>query len=157
MKKVLFICLGNICRSPTAEGIFKNLVEKEELSSKIQCDSAGTSAYHEGSSADLRSTQHALERGYTLCGKSRLFQNPDDFINFDMLITMDNKNYETVVSLDKEGKYKNKIFKATSFCKIHNLKEVPDPYTKGSSGFELVLDILEDSCKELLKGLKNDL
>lgn len=154
--KVLFVCLGNICRSPTAEGIFTKLVKNEGLESLISCDSAGTSAYHSGEAADGRMQMHASERGYKLTSLARQFIS-EDLERFDLVLTMDSSNYENAKAIATDQRFFKKIVPMTNFCKIHNVDEVPDPYYGGDSGFDLVIDILEDSCSELLKSLKKDL
>lgn len=156
MIRVLFICLGNICRSPAAEGIFTKMVDTEKLTHKLIIDSAGTSHHHAGEPADERMRDHAMERGYDLTSISRGFENPEDFKNFDYLITMDESNYANIVALDRKGEYKHKVFPMVQFCKIHQVKKVPDPYYGGDDGFRLVLDILEDACEGLLKRIRKD-
>lgn len=151
--KVLFVCLGNICRSPAAEGIFRHKVKQKKLEHLITCDSAGTSAYHAGEPADGRMRQHAMDRGYELTSLARQLI-PQDLENFDLILTMDDSNYHNTLSLDPEGHNHQKVKKMVSYCEIHNVSEVPDPYYGGYDGFELVIDILEDSCDELLKELK---
>lgn len=153
--KVLFVCLGNICRSPTAEGVFKAFVDNEGLGEFIQSDSAGTSAYHEGSLADGRSRNHASLRGYNLTSISRQLRE-SDFSDFDLILTMDDSNFAKVVAFGQtlEGADLSKVKKFTSYCEIHNIDEVPDPYHRGHDGFEHVLDIIEDGCAVLLKQLK---
>jgi protein-tyrosine phosphatase len=153
MTRVLFVCLGNICRSPAAEGIFRH----KALSAKteILVDSVGTGGWHVGESPDDRMIAHASKRGYDLSSLvGRQFDAKKDFVDFDLILTMDDSNFAAVCALDREGRYKNKIRKASSFCKIHQVTEVPDPYYKGDDGFELVLDILEDACDELLKTIE---
>ena len=147
--KVLFVCLGNICRSPAAEAVFQKLIDKNNLKNEISCDSAGTSAYHAGEPADGRMSRHAKNRGYDLTSLSRGFKAPDDFQNFDMIITMDNSNYDNVIKLAPQISDQNKVSKLTSYCKIHRINEVPDPYAGGDEGFEHVMDIVEDGCSEL--------
>lgn len=155
--KVLFVCLGNICRSPTAEGVFKTMVESQGLKDRIKCDSAGTSGHHEGAAADARSRNHAQMRGYDLTSLSRPL-NKNDFFEFDLIVTMDDDNYEKVVSVGTELDVNlEKVKKFTSFCVIHNIAEVPDPYYRGHDGFEHVLDIIEDGCSNLLLEIKNKL
>lgn len=155
MKKILFVCLGNICRSPVAEGIMKKYIHQESLSAKFQIDSAGLLDYHEGENYDPRMITHALKRGYSLEGKSRPFSS-EDFRKFDLIIAMDNEIFKTLNSLDKRNEFWGKIFKMTDFSSHKDYDEVPDPYYCGTDGFELVLNILEDSCKGLLKKLKYD-
>ena len=150
MKKILFVCLGNICRSPTAEGVFKKMLTDNHLEKEIQCDSAGIIGHHQGSRADSRMIQHAKKRGYNLTSISRPVVN-DDFDQFDMIIGMDHQNIDDLRAKDSQGKYKEKIFLMTSFCKKQTETVVPDPYYGGDDGFELVLNILEDACKGLLK------
>lgn len=154
MVRVLFVCLGNICRSPAAEGVFQHMLEKNHLTDKIECDSAGTSAYHKGEPADGRMRAHAKERGYDLTSRSRPFIAPDDFENFDWIVTMDESNYLNVIKLTANQTYRNKVVRMTDFCTIHDIEEVPDPYAGGSDGFELVMDIVEDGCHGLLKKLE---
>lgn len=152
--KVLFVCLGNICRSPTAEGVFKTMVKEHNLETSVQSDSAGTSAHHEGSPADPRSSQHAKLRGYNLTSISRKL-SPDDFFDFDLILTMDNSNYENTVALAKNSAADvTKIKKFTDYCVIHDIDHVPDPYYNGQEGFEHVLDIIEDGCTELIRQIK---
>lgn len=154
MKKVLFVCLGNICRSPAAEGVMKELVQRAGLQGQIKCDSAGTSAYHIGEKADARMIKHAQARGYKLESLSRKVDSRDGE-TFDHILAMDQSNYEDLIGLFP--KHQHKIEKMTSYCKFHTYSEVPDPYYGGDEGFELVLDLLEDSCQQLLIKLKKEL
>jgi len=155
---VLFVCLGNICRSPAAEGIFRDLVKKEGLEKVILVDSAGTGGWHEGEGPDARMTFHAKKRGYDLSDLiGRQIVAPDDLENYDYILTMDPSNLKNVRALDRTALHHMKIQPLTNFCKIHNANEVPDPYYKEEDGFELVLDLLEDACGELLRHIKKDL
>lgn len=157
MTKVLFVCMGNICRSPAAEGIFKNLINKSKLEDEIKADSAGTVDYHSGELPDKRMRKHAEMRGYILDSRARKFDPKNDFEEFDFILTMDNDNYHTITSLVSSKTYHNKILKMTDFSSDKTLNEVPDPYYGDKDGFENVLDILEDSTKNLLKKIKEDL
>lgn len=156
-KKLLFVCLGNICRSPSAEGVMKTLIKAEGLEKQIACDSAGTIGYHEGEPADSRMRKHAKNRGYNLTSISRKFNPNSDFDRFDLIIGMDNQNIQDLRDLDRDGKYQDKIIKMTDFCQKLNADIVPDPYYGGDAGFETVIDILEDACEGLLIQLKNEL
>jgi protein-tyrosine phosphatase len=156
-KKILFICMGNICRSPAAEGVMRSMIEEKNLSESIHIDSAGTLDYHTGECADSRMVSHAAERGYDLTPhRARQFNPRKDFEEYDYIITMDNSNYSDIVKLDPKNKYRHKIHKITSFSKKYNEVEVPDPYYGGSQGFEFVLDLLEDSCRQLLEKIKDE-
>lgn len=154
---ILFVCLGNICRSPSAEGVMNALIKKENLEKFIVCDSAGTAAYHIGESPDRRMISHASKRGYELTSLGRQFNPKTDFEKFDYIIPMDNSNYRDIKRLDYNNRYENKIFLMTDFCTEHSVNEVPDPYYGGAEGFEFVLDILEDGCKGLLNRIKDEL
>ena len=146
--------MGNICRSPCAEGIMQYLIKQQGLVNEIECDSAGTIDYHQGDSADLRMQEHASLRGYELNSIARkfIFQ---DFENFDWIITMDENNFNQIVILDKNKKYTKKIRRMTDFCEKTKISSVPDPYYGGNQGFETVIDILEDACENFLNYLKS--
>lgn len=156
-KSVLFVCLGNICRSPAAEGILQTLLVDAGLDQRVKVDSAGTSAYHTGEKADPRMREHALKRGYKLLSLARQFDARNDFEEFDYIITMDQSNYRNVLSLDRGNRYQHKVIPMVSFCTEHNVTHVPDPYLRDEDGFELVLDILEDGCRGILKKLQEEL
>lgn len=154
---VLFVCLGNICRSPAAEGIFKKMLKDEKIDHLVHVDSAGTSGLHSGEPADARMIDHAAERGYDLTSLSRQFDAPDDFENFDYIIAMDNDNYKNIKDLDYENYYSFKIKKMVEFCENIKIDHVPDPYFGGSESFEQVIDILEDACRGLIKKIKKEI
>jgi len=156
-RKILFVCMGNICRSPAAEGIMKKLVKQNNLDDIIEVDSAGTISYHTGEKPDPRMTSFAKKRGYELDSIARHFTPSSDFMKFDYIVTMDDDNYNYVKSFDPFGKYSNKIFRMTSFSKEFDVDEVPDPYYGSSSGFENVLDIIENSTKGLLEKVLDDI
>lgn len=155
MVKVIFVCMGNICRSPSGEAVMNKLVKRAGFENDIKCDSAGTIAYHEGEPADARMKRHALRRGFRITSIARRFRN-EDFENFNYIIAMDKENYNDLLSFDNEKKFGNKIFMITDFSSSGKYSEVPDPYYSGPEGFELVLDILEDTCNGLLNKIKQD-
>lgn len=133
------------------------LVERAGLSGEIECDSAGTSGYHEGEPADARMIHHAKQRGYSLTSQSRAFREEEDFEKFDYILTMDQSNHKNVLRLDPKGQHHHKVMPMVKYCRIHQVEAVPDPYYQGENGFQLVLDILEDACAELLKTLLKEL
>lgn len=153
--KILFVCLGNICRSPSAEAVMKAFVADAGLTSEIECDSAGTSAYHVGEKADARMRKHASQRGYQLTGRSRAFDDYADFEYFDWIVAMDDSNASDLRALDYKNKYAHKVVKMTDFCEKYEADHIPDPYYGGSEGFEEVLDLLEDACANLLKKIQS--
>lgn len=155
MVKVLFVCLGNICRSPSAEGVFKKIVEKNSLSDKIFIDSAGTSAYHVGERADSRMRKHASKRFYNLTSRSRQFVH-NDFVQFEYIIAMDNSNYKDILKVDRNEEFGHKVKMMNDFSKEYFGLDIPDPYYGGSDGFETVLDMLEESCSQFLNFLKEE-
>lgn len=133
------------------------LVEKEGLSDKISCDSAGTAGYHSGEKADPRSIQHAERRGYNVSSISRKLYPFKDFEEFDYIIAMDEMNYNDISRLAAKNELKGKLFLMCEFCSKHTEKSVPDPYYDAAHGFENVLDILEDACAGLLERVKKEL
>lgn len=159
MKKVLFVCLGNICRSPAAEGIFRDMVKKDGLGGRIHIDSAGTGGWHAGDAPDSRMIMHAGKRGYDIRDlEARQIVTPEDFKTFDYILTMDNSNLKNVQALDPKAEHHHKVKPLLSFCTVHSgVIEVPDPYYKEEQGFEYVLDLLEDACHELLQHIKKEL
>ena len=152
--RILFVCLGNICRSPAANGVMEKMVAEQGLDEKFLIDSAGTYGGHAGELPDPRMRVAASRRGYNLTHRSRKFRE-QDYHDFDMIIVMDDSNYENVARLAPERKYLDKVFRFVEFSKNHpDWSYVPDPYYEGHEGFELVLDILEDGCSELINRLK---
>lgn len=153
--KVLFVCLGNICRSPAAEGIFRKMVNDKGLADHFSQDSAGTGGWHVGAPADARMIHHAKKRNYDLSDlRARKFDPAKDFANFDYIITMDDSNYANVLMTTQDKNHLAKVSKMTSYCKIHDINHVPDPYERDEEGFEHVLDILEDACAQLIEKLE---
>ena len=155
MKKIrlLFVCLGNICRSPAAEAVMQRLVEEHGLGEQIECDSAGTSGWHDGESADPRTIQHGKRRGYKVTSISRRVLYPQDYKRFDYILAMDESNLRNLASLDRDGQYGEKLHKMLSFGTM-GVEDVPDPYYGGEAGFERVMDLLEDACRGLLRHLR---
>lgn len=149
-KRVLFVCLGNICRSPSAEAVFRSLVEKAGMDDEFEIDSAGTSDWHEGEPADLRMQKHAHKRGYNLTSMSRPVHSETDFEEFDYIVAMDRKNLEKLQQMAPKPQHLKKLHLMTDFSRHLNYDDVPDPYYGGDEGFELVLDLLEDTGKGLL-------
>jgi protein-tyrosine phosphatase len=145
---VLFVCMGNICRSPAAEGIFRQMVADAGLEERIEIDSAGTHSYHVGRPADERMRQAAASRGYQLDSIARRLV-VEDFERFDLIITMDEDNYALVMELHPG--LGAQVVAMVDYCEVSDADEVPDPYYGGEAGFHAVIDILEDACYNLLK------
>ena len=144
-KKILFVCLGNICRSPSAEAVFKGLVRNKGMQNQFEIDSAGIYGYHEGQQADRRMQRHAVKRGYNLTSISRPFDSNSDWDRFDYIVAMDDSNLRDLSQLARNADDLKKLHKMTDFSNNYNYNEVPDPYYGGDQGFELVLDLLEDA------------
>ena len=155
MIKVMFVCMGNICRSPAAEGIFRSHVRRHGLDENFSIQSSGTGGWHVGSLPDSRMRSAALQRGFKLDSKAQQFV-AKHFDEFDLILTMDEHNYQHVKAMAKNPDQLRKIKKFVSFCRVHSVDEVPDPYHGAADGFELVLDILDDGCSELLAQLEKD-
>jgi protein-tyrosine phosphatase len=152
--KLLFVCLGNICRSPAAENIMNHLVQKANIpAGEISCDSAGTNSYHIGNSPDRRMQAAGKERGITMVGAARAFTK-EDFEKFDLILAMDKENYQDIRSLDPPGKYADRVKMMCSYANQHSDQEVPDPYYGGADGFTHVIDLLLDACGSLLTTIK---
>lgn len=154
--KVLFVCLGNICRSPLAEGVFRHLVERAGLTERFEIDSAGTSAYHVGDPPDERTAEVALARGITLTGSARQITR-EDFRRFNYIIVMDRENLAAVQRLARISRPAGKVLMLREFDEAAgNDRDVPDPYYGGPRGFEDVHDIVERSCAELLRHIRQE-
>ncbi len=154
--RLLFVCLGNICRSPAAEGIMASIVEKNGLQDVIEVDSAGTSGWHEGELPDERMRSHGERRGYDFCSPARKFRQ-SDFGDFDYILVMDRQNFANVKSMATVREQTDKIHMMTEFSRQYTYHDhIPDPYYGGASGFELVLDLLEDACEGLLQTIKKE-
>ena len=151
--RVLFVCLGNICRSPAAEGVFLNLLEREGLTDGHLVDSAGTGSWHVGRRADPRMRDAARRRGIHLPSRARQL-TLDDFTRFDHILTMDDDNLAAVRAMATRSRATAAIRPLMHHARRHALSEVPDPYYGGDEGFERVLDLLEDACEGLLLELR---
>ena len=151
--KILFVCLGNICRSPSAEAVMHGIVEKRESNHCFEIDSAGVIAAHAGEPADARMKRHALKRGYQLTSISRPVVPAADFDYFDLIVAMDDQNVRDLMAMAPNEEARGKIVKMTDFSVVKSYDEVPDPYYGGDAGFELVLDLLEDACQGLYNHL----
>ena len=156
MKKVsvLFVCLGNICRSPAAEAIFLKLLNSQGLQDDFLVDSAGTGSWHVGKDADSRMRLAAKQRGIMITSKARQI-DINDFINFNYILAMDNSNFENIMKIKNRESQSNfsKVIKIQEFSSSFSEKEVPDPYFGGEEGFNYVLDILEDSVSGFLQSV----
>lgn len=148
MKSILFVCLGNICRSPTAEAVFRKLVSDAGRDAEFEIDSAGTGGYHEGQMADSRMRSVARQRGYRLESIARRIVSAD-FDRFDLIVTMDNENFRIVSAVNPGSEVE--LVRMCDYCSEHDVTEVPDPYYGGEAGFNRVIDILEDACANLLR------
>ena len=152
--KVLFVCLGNICRSPAAHGIFEHIVRENAMQDYIEVDSAGTYGGHRGELPDKRMRHAALYRGYALTHKSRPVTSLD-LLDFDMVIAMDDQNYEDLMHIAPSVEASRKIRRMADYLKTHKISYIPDPYYMGTEGFTLVLDLLEEGCQNLFNEIKN--
>ncbi|MEB3266894.1 MAG: low molecular weight protein-tyrosine-phosphatase [Cyanobacteriota bacterium] len=152
--RLLFVCLGNICRSPAAEGVFLHRVSQEGLSDHFEVDSAGTGGWHVGKPADQRMRAAAERRGIGLASRARQICL-DDFNLFDHILTMDGDNLRVVQALERKvHSPRARVEPLVRYCRRWQAHEVPDPYYGGSEGFERVLDVLDDACSGLLESLR---
>jgi protein-tyrosine phosphatase len=147
---VLFVCMGNICRSPTAHGVFRHKVKAQGLDHLIAVDSAGTHNYHPGSPPDDRSQEHALRRGYDLADLRARQIRDEDFDRYDLILVMDWDNLALVQDICPP-QHQPKVRRLTEFCLTLDSPVVPDPYYGGASGFDQVLNLVEDACDGLLR------
>lgn len=153
--RILFVCLGNICRSPSGENVMRYLVEEESLTGDFEIDSAGTEGWHTGNPPDARMTAAARKRGIPMRGSARQVV-PGDFSHFDWIFAMDRSNHENLAEVREccsDPTARLVLF--CDFCEEHSEAEVPDPYYGGAEGFEKVLDLLEDGCGAFLRRWKS--
>ena len=146
---VLFVCMGNICRSPTAHGVFKRKLMDAGMVHLVKVDSAGTHNYHPGSPPDARSQVHAAKRGYDLSDLRARQITDDDYAKYNLILVMDWDNL-ALVQEDCLAEHLTKVRRLTEFCLTHDAPVVPDPYHGGTKGFDQVLDLIEDACEGLL-------
>ncbi|MFT3779514.1 MAG: low molecular weight protein-tyrosine-phosphatase [Ottowia sp.] len=146
------VCMGNICRSPTAHGVLEKLAADAGLAQRVQVDSAGTHDHHVGAPPDHRAQQHAARRGYDLSAQRARHLTRRDFAEFDLVLVMDGANERAARALCPPAET-HKLRRLTDFCTRHAAREVPDPYYGGAAGFEQVLDLVEDACAGLLTAL----
>ena len=155
--KVCFVCLGNICRSPLAQGVFEALVKEEGLQDRIIISSAGVSGWHVGNPPDARMLQTARDHGIHLNSRARQFQS-SDFEQMDLVLAMDHSNLSALNQMSAEPELQDKLFLFRSFDPQHNNDlEVPDPYYGGGKGFETVYQIVDRTCPKVLDHLKAQL
>ena len=148
------VCMGNICRSPTAQGVFERLVREAGLEEQIEVDSAGTHAYHVGENPDGRSQQAALRRGIDLSAQRARRVDASDFVEFDYVLAMDSGNYRDLMDrCDVDGRSRVRLF--MEFAPKNGATDVPDPYYGGVHGFEHVLDLVEEAAAGLLQTIRN--
>jgi len=151
--KVLFVCLGNICRSPTAEGVFRAIVDEAGLSDLVNIDSAGTSGWHIGDPPDERGQRAALTRGYDLSQQRARKVGPRDFETFDYIIGMDSRNVADLSAMAPAGT-RDKVSLFLAFAPETGEREIPDPYYGGPDGFDQVLDLVEAASRGLLADIR---
>ncbi|MDR0276044.1 MAG: low molecular weight phosphotyrosine protein phosphatase [Burkholderiaceae bacterium] len=149
------VCMGNICRSPTAQGVLEKMAADAGLSGRVRVDSAGTYDGHAGAPPDERAQEHAARRGYDLSGQRARPLRSRDFADFDLVLVMDEINERAARVLCPPAQ-RHKLRRLTDFCVHATTREVPDPYSGGSAGFERALDLIEDACAGLLAALSKD-
>ncbi|WP_294771806.1 low molecular weight protein-tyrosine-phosphatase [uncultured Rhodoferax sp.] len=152
---VLFVCMGNICRSPTAHGVMRHKVRARGWDAQLRVDSAGTHNYHPGEPPDARSQQHATRRGYAMADLRARALRAADFEHADLILVMDWDNL-ALVQQRCPPQHQTKVRRLTEFCLRHDSPVVPDPYYGGADGFEQVLDLVEDACEGLLAHLERE-
>ncbi|CAM4273903.1 low molecular weight protein-tyrosine-phosphatase [Comamonas aquatilis] len=153
--RVLMVCMGNICRSPTAHGVLEKMVADAGLANRVQVDSAGTHGYHAGEEPDARSQLHAMRRGYDLSQQRARQLSSQDFEDFDLVLVMDSSN-ETAARKRCPPQHLPRLHRLTDFCQTFADSQVPDPYYGGNKGFEHVLDLVEDACTGVLQAVRSD-
>ena len=153
MHHILFLCMGNICRSPAAHCVFQHLVDQAGLSDQFEIESAGTTGYHQGEPPDRRMQQVLRARGIPVIGRSKQLDS-FDLAHYDLILAMDNDNFDGAISLARGEEQRAKVMRFCDYCTEHEANEVPDPYYGGDRGFEEVMDLIEDGCRNLLERLR---
>lgn len=149
---VIFVCMGNICRSPTAEGVFRSLVDARGLTELIEIDSAGTHAYHVGEAPDIRSQQTAEQRGVDLKNIRARQVSAEDIAQFDYVLAMDSDNYVNLLKITSRAD-QHKVHRFLTFTEEFSENDVPDPYYGGATGFDRVFDMVESASQGLLEAI----
>ena len=152
-KKLLFICLGNICRSPAAHAVMQKMVDDRHLTAQFEIDSAGIGDWHVEELPDRRMRKHGELRGYRVNHPARQFKAASDFDRFDRIIVMDEENYRIITGQARTQKEADKVVRMADYFRHHASATVPDPYYGGDRDFELALDLIEDGCEGLLEEL----
>jgi protein-tyrosine phosphatase len=152
MVRVVFVCLGNICRSPLAQGVFENALRRERLEDEVFVDSAGTGSWHVGHPPDERAQRSANLRGLDISAQKARRVTPDDCQSFDYILTMDEENYRAVAALCREGRAEVRLF--LDYAPNRAEREVPDPFYSGPEGFEYVLDLVEEASEGFLEDIR---
>lgn len=150
--KILFVCLGNICRSPAGEGVMKHIVKERGMSHRFYIDSAGTYGGHAGELPDARMRRTAAERGYLLEHRAQRFK-PAMFAEFDLIVAMDDNNFYDLQSMAPSIEDERKLVRMADYCRHYTITHVPDPYYEGIDGFKHVLNLLEDACEGLYESI----
>ena len=153
--KILFVCLGNICRSPAAQGVLQSIIDRAGRAGEFLVDSAGTYSGHQGDLPDRRMREAASCRGYALTHRSRPVSSLD-FLGFDLIIAMDDNNYTDLMHLAPSVESSRKVKKMAEYLTGHSISYIPDPYYMGRDGFELVHDLLENACGNLYRSLLSE-
>lgn len=153
--RVLFVCMGNLCRSPTAEAVFRRHVEAAGLWPAVQCASAGTHDFHVGSPPDGRARAAAMQRGYDMSRQRGRHVSDEDFERYDLILAMDSQNLE-LLRKRCPAQHAEKLGMLMTYARQHDAAEVPDPYYGNARGFGLVLDMIEDACGALLEHIRDE-
>ena len=153
--KILFVCMGNICRSPAGDIVLRQMIDAAKLTAQVSIDSAGTIGIHTGKAPDARMSNTLIKRGYSITGASRKVTEAD-LEEFDLILAMDHDNFDDLMRLSEKSDHrnKNKIKMFTDYCSEHGNNFVPDPYYGGQDGFDYVADLVEDGCRNLVDKIK---